>query len=122
MKFSEEIAANSHIIQSYKDNEISIDGRSISNSFIVSKDTLLENWPVPEITRLEPVHLQPIIDMNPEVILIGTGLKLIFPTPQSYAPIINMGIGIEFMDSGAACRTYNVLVSEGRNVVTAIIL
>jgi len=122
MKFSEEIAANSHIIQSYNDREIIIDGRAFSSSFIVSKDSLLENWPVAEISQLEPAHLLSMLDMSPEVILIGTGQKLIFPTPQSYATVINQGIGIEFMDSGAACRTYNILVSEGRKVVAGIIL
>ncbi len=122
MKFNEESSTNSHIIQSYNDSEIIIDGKVFSSSFIISKNTLIESWPVADISQLESDHLKAILDMRPEVILIGTGQKLVFPSPQSYVSVINQGMGIEFMDSGAACRTYNVLVSEGRNVVTAIIL
>ena len=122
MKFSEEDSADSHIIQSYNNNAIMIGGRIFNSSFIVSRSTLIENWPLSEISQLESAHLQPILDMKPEVILIGTGLKLIFPAPNSYSSVINQGVGIEFMDSGAACRTYNVLASEKRNVIAAIIL
>jgi uncharacterized protein len=122
MKFSEESAVNSYIVQSYKDGEATINGKTYRSSLIISSDILVDDWSLADISQLETEHLQTILDMTPEVILIGTGRTLIFPKPKAYASVINLGIGIEFMDSAAACRTYNILVSEGRSVVTGIIL
>jgi uncharacterized protein len=66
--------------------------------------------------------LQELIDREPEVILVGTGDRIRFPHPEVYAHVISQGVGIEFMDTGAACRTYNVLLSEDRRVIAAIII
>ena len=60
--------------------------------------------------------------MKPEIILLGTGASFVFPDRARLAPLYNAGLGVEVMDTPAACRTYNILLGEGRNVVAALIL
>lgn len=122
MKFSEDYSSGSYVINGYDAEGIIINQRAYTSSLIVSNRQLLENWPLQDITTLGTDHLTPILELKPEVILIGTGSKLIFPPASSYANVIHSGLGIEFMDSVAACRTYNILLSEDRNVVAGIIL
>ena len=122
MKFSEESNAGSNVIQGYDDRGININGQLFVNSLVIARNHLLDDWPVKTLQDLSDLHLQQLLDLSPEVILIGTGKRISFPHPQTYAHIINQGIGIEFMDSGAACRTYNILLSEDRDIVAGIIL
>lgn len=122
MKISEDYNAGTYIINGYNAEGIIINQRSYASSLIVSNFQLLENWPMRDISELSADYLAPILELKPEVVLIGTGSTLIFPPASSYASVIQSGLGIEFMDSVAACRTYNILLSEDRNVVAGIIL
>jgi len=122
MKLSEDHNAGTYMINGYEAEGIIINQRTYSSSLIVSNHRLLENWPMQEISQLSTENLAPILELEPEVILIGTGSTLIFPPPTSYTNVIQSGLGIEFMDSVAACRTYNILLSEDRRVVAGIIL
>ncbi|MCW9012806.1 MAG: Mth938-like domain-containing protein [Gammaproteobacteria bacterium] len=122
MKFSEEQSAGSNVIRAYQHDQININGALFSQSLVLNDRQIIKDWPLTDINQLTAEHLAPILAMKPEVILIGTGQKLTFPPASSYASVIHQGIGIEFMDSGAACRTFNVLVSENRTVVAGIIL
>ena len=122
MKFSEEINEGSNVIHSYQEREITINGHSFYQSLIISQHQLLTDWPINEISQLSQDHLMSFLDYSPEVILIGTGDRLIFPHPETYSPITNKGIGVEFMDTGAACRTYNILMSENRRVIAGMII
>lgn len=122
MKFTEDYATGVNVVRSYDSSGITINTKSYSQSLVVSSNSLIENWPLQQISDLNTETLDLILELKPEVIVIGTGSKLEFPSPQTYSNIINQGIGIEFMDSGAACRTYNILISENRRVVAGIIL
>lgn len=122
MKFSEDYAIGTNVIRSFTDSSIDINNKSYSNSLIVGNKLLITDWGISHIEELTHENWQQLVQHKPEVILIGTGKSLIFPHPSSYAPAIELGIGVEFMDSGAACRTYNVLVSEDRAVIAGIIL
>jgi len=122
MKISEDYNAGSYMINGYDAEGIIINQRSYSSSLIVSNHQLVEDWPMQDIAELSTDLLAPILQLKPEVILIGTGSTLIFPPPSSYKKVIESGLGIEFMDSVAACRTYNILLSEDRSVVAGIIL
>ncbi|MFW2373135.1 MAG: Mth938-like domain-containing protein [Gammaproteobacteria bacterium] len=122
MKLSEDYNAGAYMINGYDAEGIIINQRSYTSSLIVSNHQLVENWPLQNILELTTENLAPILQLKPEVILIGTGASLIFPPPSSYANVIQLGLGIEFMDSIAACRTYNILFSEDRSVVAGIIL
>ena len=122
MKLTEDYADGVNVIQGYEHNGININGRLYSRSLVVSNRQLEDNWLVTDITQLVSTDLEPLLAPEPEVIIIGTGKRIIFPSPAIYANVIRQGIGIEFMDTPAACRTYNILVSENRKVSAGIIL
>ena len=122
MKFNEEHPSGSHIIRAYTDNRIEINNAFYESSLMIGKNLLDTQWGIEHIDQMSHKDWQKLINHKPEVILIGTGPTLIFPHPSSYAPTIEQGIGVEFMDSAAACRTYNVLLSENRFVIAGIIL
>jgi len=122
MKFSEDYAAGSYIIRAFTDNKIEINNTTYENSLVISKHQLDDNWGISHVDQISHEIWLKLIEDQPEVVIIGTGQGLIFPHPASYAPAIEQGIGVEFMDSGAACRTYNVLLSEDRRVIAGIIL
>ncbi len=122
MKFSEDYATGTNVIRAFSGNTIEINNKSYQQSLVVSSHLLIENWNVSHVDGLTLQHWQKLLQHKPEVIIIGTGKLIAFPHPASYAAAINSGIGVEFMDSAAACRTYNVLVSENRQVLAGIIL
>jgi uncharacterized protein len=100
-----------------------VNDRVIEHSFALAPDRLVEDWPVPaSAAALEPAHLQPLLDLSPELIVLGTGARQAFPPAAVMAACLTRGIGIEVMDNAAAARTYNVLASEGRRVVVALLL
>lgn len=105
------------------------DGRSalvnelrLERSFIVSPDRLVEDWPVREPGALGLAELEPLLALDPELIVLGCGAVQAFPPPQAMAACLSRGIGLESMVNPAAARTYNVLASEGRRVVAGFIL
>ena len=122
MKLNEEYSPGSNVIRGYQNKQININGKNYDHSLIVSNQAIIENWSINDITELNKERLQMLLQSQPEVIIIGTGKQLVFPQPQLYASLIGQGIGIEFMDTGAACRTYNVLVSEDRKVAAGLII
>ena len=71
---------------------------------------------------LQDSHFAQILALKPELVIMGTGRGLRFPTPALRRSLIKAGVGFEAMDTGAACRTFNVLASEGRAVLAALIL
>ena len=74
------------------------------------------------IETLSADHIAAIVELAPEIVLLGTGPAFRFPDAARLAPLYKAGIGVEVMDTPAACRTYNILLGEGRNVVAALIL
>lgn len=113
---------DSNIIRAYAPGEIRIKTGIYTQSLVISANVLHTDWPLANITALEESHIEPILEQNPELILLGTGARLIFPSADKLRPIIERGIGYEIMDTAAACRTYNVLVAEGRHVVAGLII
>ena len=89
---------------------------------MVGAERLVTEWPARSIQSLTADHFAAIVEMHPDIVLLGTGARLAFPDPARLAPLYKAGIGVEVMDTPAACRTYNILVGEGRNVVAAVIL
>jgi uncharacterized protein len=79
-------------------------------------------WNAASVQALTPEHFESLLEFEPEVVIFGSGAKLQFVSPALYRSLIARRVGIETMDSGAASRTYNVLASEGRKVVGAILL
>lgn len=109
-----------YVINAYEDGVIVVNKACYKNSLIVSGKQLIDNWPPQRMEELKTDHFKPIIEMNPEVVILGTGQKLIFPDPSLLAPFYNNNIGVEVMDTQAACRTFTVLMAENRNAVAAL--
>ncbi len=108
--------------QSYSNNAITIKDVEYQRSLILTPEAIIADWEPIHIDLLCGDNIQTIVDLKPEVILIGTGKLLKFPKPKLYAEIASKNIGIEFMDTHAACRTYNILATESRKVAAGLIL
>lgn len=111
-----------HRIRAYQPGQVRIDETTYERSIIVSQDELVVNWPPQSLDDLEGGHLQAILDLEPEVILLGSGVRQRFPEREILQQIMQTGIGVEVMETGAACRTYNILMAEGRRVAAALFL
>jgi uncharacterized protein len=99
-----------------------VNERVLRSSFVVSPDTLLEDWPVTDAATLDVAQLEPILAMRPELVLLGTGGRQVFPPPAILAAFLTRGLGIEVMTNAAAARTYSVLAGEGRRVVAGFVI
>ncbi len=122
MKFAQDSQEDGYVITAYDDNSVSINAKKFSQSLVVASTRLHENWDIADIELLTSSHIELVLSFQPELIIIGTGNSLVFPAVEIYSGIIEHGIGVDFMDTGAACRTYNILMSEGRDVVAGLIL
>ncbi len=122
MKFSEDKIDQGYHITGYNQDTIIVSGSPKTSSFIISFEQLIEHWAPTHIDQLRTHHMQPLLELKPELVLIGTGEILKFPSVEHYACLIQQNIGVEIMDSAAACRTYNILLGEGRKVAAGIIL
>jgi len=99
-----------------------VNDRRLNASFILSPDRLIEHWPVNDPRALTAADLGPLLALDPEVVLLGTGGTQVFPSAAIMAACMSRGIGIEVMSNAAAARTFNVLASEERRVVAGFIL
>ncbi len=95
---------------------------TLTNSLIITPETLIRNWPPTGFEEIAVEHIEAVADLKPELVLLGLGDRLHFPKPALMAPLIRQGIGVEYMDTPAACRTYNFLAAEGRRVAAAIVI
>lgn len=94
---------------------------TIEGSFILSPRHLIRDWAPATVEDLLSEHLEALLALQPELILLGTGPRLQFPDSGLLATIHQQQIGVEVMDTAAACRTYNILMTEGRFVVAGLI-
>lgn len=94
----------------------------IVRSVVMSAGELILDWPVSSVESLDLGALAPALELRPEVLVLGTGDRIRFPDPALCATLAGRGIGLEVMDTAAACRTFNILVNEERPVVAALIL
>lgn len=111
-----------NIFSGYGDGYVMINQIRHEKNMIVFPDQLIEHWPVASVAALSHEHFDEILARKPEIILLGTGAQLRFPDYTLIARILQTRTGFEVMDTQAACRTYNILVEEGRQVAAAIIL
>lgn len=122
MKFNLETPEEGYLIQSYDKGQFIVNEQVFTSSLAVGIDQILPDWPPNAISDLIPAHFEMLLDFDPEIIIFGSGEKQQFPSPDLLAPLIKKGIGLETMTTPAACRTYNVLISESRRVVAALLL
>lgn len=122
MQMRRDPGAGKYVIKSYEPGNVIINKDSYQHSVIVSPTTLISHWSPSNIESLTADDFDAIIALNPEVILLGTGAIHTFPETAVFAKVYELHLGIEVMDTRAACRTFNVLTAEDRNVVAALIV
>lgn len=109
-------------IKSYRTNQITVNDVSYDRSLIITADKLITDWQPQSLTDVRPEHWLPVIQLNPEIILFGTGQHFQMPHPSLLADLYQHKLKVESMDTGAACRTYMALVAEGRRVLAALLI
>jgi uncharacterized protein len=119
MKFSEESAGNAYRITGYGNGWVQVNQQRLTRSFLLGPQTLMTDWQPATMAELTPQHLQALFAIGAEVILIGTGNRQQLPQAEIWKALVQNGIGFEIMSTDAACRTYNVLLSEARRVAAA---
>ena len=122
MKIAQEQAAGKNAFTGYGEGWVEVNRARHHASLLVSPERLVTDWPAASVESLAADHMAAIVEMAPEIVLIGTGAAFRFPEPALLAPLYKAGIGVEVMDTPAACRTYNILMGEGRNVVAALVV
>ncbi len=122
MKISQAVSNQKFAIRAYEKGKLIINQQAYYKSLIVTPEQLMPEWRPQSIEDLTAVDFDELIALKPSMIILGTGEKQIFPSPPLYAEAINAGIGVEVMNTPAACRTYNILMSEGRSIAAALMM
>jgi uncharacterized protein len=122
MRFTQDATSASNAIRGYGAGEIRINDQSIRDSVIVSAAAVLLEPALHSVVDLAAEHVARILQLDPQLVLLGTGRVQIFPAATFGAQFTRVGVGFEVMDTGAACRTFNVLVAEQRRVVAVLLL
>jgi uncharacterized protein len=109
-------------VTAYDDTGVEINARHYSYSLIVLPEVAPAPWPVESFDTLSAAHFDQIDATAPDVVILGTGARQRFIHPKLISSLTARRIGVECMDNQAACRTYNILMAEGRKVVLALII
>jgi uncharacterized protein len=122
VKFTLEPPAGANLVRSYSDTELRIGEQRVQRSCLVTAARLITDWPPASFDELAPAHLEAIFALGPELVLLGTGPVQRFASAAVRDEFARRGVGLEVMQLGAACRTFNVLVQEERRVLAALFL
>lgn len=108
-------------VTAYDDSGVEINMNRFSHSLTVMPETPPAAWPVSSFEDLQVEHFEQLGAASPDVVILGTGARQRFAHPRLTTPLTSRRIGVECMDNQAACRTYNILMGEGRKVALALI-
>lgn len=126
MKLHLTTAENNYLITAYGLGDdghfVEINKQKYAQSLIVMANQLILDWQATDLASLSAAHFEQLIKLKPEVVLLGTGEKHQFLHPRGYQNLTAQGIPLECMTTAAACRTYNILMSEGRNVAAVLLV
>ena len=132
MKFTREASAGRYVIRSYGPGEISVlrtEGagveptlETLTQSLILTPTRLISDWTPRQFDDLTPMHFDIFDELRPEVLLLGCGARQRFLPADLCLQLAQRGISVELMNTGAACRTYNVLLGDERNVAAALLM
>ncbi|PPC96163.1 Mth938-like domain-containing protein [Methylotenera mobilis] len=122
MKLHLTTAENNNLITAYSESYIEINKQRYAQNLIVMPESITLDWNAENVSTLNNDHFQEISKLKPEVVLLGTGKTHLFLHPKNYQILTENVIALECMTTAAACRTYNILMSEGRVVAAALIL
>lgn len=115
-------AEDNNLITAYGDDFIAVNKKRYTRPIIVMPASITQDWPVNGFAHLSATHFRHLLELKPEVVLLGTGKIHQFVRPSLTAALTEKGIAVECMTTHAACRTYNILMSEGRLVAAALLL
>ena len=121
MKLHQTRAQGRNLFTGYGPNYVSVSGNRWESSVIVLPDRT-ERWDVADFDALTEDNFARLAELPIEILLLGSGARLRFPHPRLTQALIRAGIGLEVMDTQAACRTYNILLEEGRRVAAALLI
>ena len=121
MKFQPD-PSSAHSISGYGPGWVAVGPEKIHHSIVLGPDGLRQPWACERFEDLTPEHFAQLANLGAEVVIFGSGQKNRFPPPAWLAPLMAQRLGVESMNTQAACRTYNILAGEGRNVVAALLL
>lgn len=121
MEFNLEVPQDQFFIRSVSEKGIRVNQDYFNRPFIISGQRIVPEWNVMSVDDINEESLQVVFDLQPEVVLIGTGNTQVFLPPATQAHFFCRSVGFEIMTTDAACRTYNVLAAEGRQVVAALL-
>ncbi len=120
MRFSLENSTHVNTVRAYSPHELRIGETVVRASCILTAERLITEWEPAHFEALEAAHLEPIFALEPQLVLIGTGAQQRFAPAPIRSAFSTRGVGLEVMDLGAACRTFNILVQEDRRVAAAL--
>ncbi len=109
-------------IQAYRDGYVLVNGQKYFESIVIMPEHLITSWGPTSLELLTQEDFNVLLAIQPELVLLGTGKQLQFPAKNLYAILTKHKIGVEVMDTAAACRTYTLLATEGRKVAAALLL
>ena len=121
MRFSQDLNQGTNVIRAYGGGELKVNENRYRGALILSASTLLAEPDINDLAGLVGIDPARILALEPELVLLGTGARQTFPAASFGAQFLRAGIGFEVMDTGAACRTFNVLVGEQRRVVALLL-
>ncbi len=124
MKLHQDTNENLNVVTGYGEDHIMVNKQRHDGNLIVTADSVHLDWAPAargDLVALTAEDLAAIAAIRPEIVIVGTGRRQRFPAPALLRPLIEARIGFEFMDLAAACRTYNILVAEGRSVAVALL-
>jgi uncharacterized protein len=122
MRFTQDTHSARNLIRSYAPGEIKINAETFCHPVIVGPSSIAPGPAIGDAAELTIAHTAGILELAPELVLVGTGIRQVFPAAEFGAQFLRAGIGFEVMDTGAACRTFNVLVTEQRRVVALLLV
>jgi uncharacterized protein len=122
MKFQPDTPSGVNVISRLEGRRVWVGARPFDGSIVVPWSGDVQPWDAAAFDTLTAGHFERLGALAPEVVIFGSGGRIRFPHPALLRPLIGRRIGVETMDTAAACRTYNVLASEGRAVVAALLI
>ena len=122
MPLNHELPDYTYTLRAADGRSAKVNDRVLMANFLLAPNELVDTWKIIDPSVLAPEDMAPLLTLNPELILLGTGERQVFPSAAVMAACLTRGIGIEVMGNAAAARTFNVLAAEGRRVVAGFIL
>ena len=122
MQFTLENSGAGNLFRGYEAGAVRIGERTLRRSCLVTVDRVVEDWRPVTVAELRPDDAAAVLALEPEIVLLGTGTRQEFPPAAFRQAFAARGVGLDVMDVGAACRTFNVLVQEERRVLAALLL